>query len=79
MNYTNNSESALEIENLKSLLIESETKVQSLERQIAQILANGGPAQMHERLVKDMLALDPSYFESCAMADEFKAITDKML
>lgn len=73
----NNSELALEIENLKSLLAESETKVRSLERQIAQILSNGDPAQMRERLVHDMLVHDPSYFVSCAMTDEFNAILDK--
>lgn len=73
----NNSELALEMENLKSLLAESETKVQSLERQIAQILSNGDPAQMHERLVKDMLVKEPNYFFECAMTDEYNAIMDK--
>ena len=62
-----------EINDLKLTNANQNEKIQSLERQIVQILSGGdvSVAQRVERLTKDILTFDPDYFEHCNFSNNF--------
>ena len=83
-----------EIKNLKTLVeqlrsdnnilnlkvAEQAEKIQSLKRQIVQLLSDGNAdiAKRIERITNDILTFDPNYFEHCSFSNSFNEANKKV-